>query len=74
MKSRTSARSRSGAQTPSSITCSSVMWGSARPSPVMVRQGLNHSRPAVSVPTRASLPSETTSSSFRENRVGSSAL
>ena len=40
----------------------------------MVRQGLNHSLPEVSVPTRASLPSETMSTSFMEKRVGSSAL
>jgi hypothetical protein len=32
--------------------------------PEMVRQGLNHSRPAVRVPIRASVPSEITSSSL----------
>ena len=40
----------------------------------MVRQGLNHSHPAVSVPIRASFPSETTSASFIENNVDSSDL
>ena len=50
------------------------MRGSASVSPVTVRQGLNHSRPEVNVPTRASVPSETTSASFMENKVGSSAL
>ena len=74
MKSRTSARNRLGSKTPSSITWSSVICGSASVSPVTVRQGLNHSLPEVSVPTRASLPSETTRASFIENRVGSSDL
>ena len=41
---------------------------------MMVRQGLNHSRPEVSVPIRASVPSETMSASFMENRVVNSAL
>ena len=50
------------------------MCGPASASPVMVRQGLNHSLPAVSVPRRASFPSDTTSASFMENRVGRSAL
>ncbi len=74
MKSRTRERKRTGSKTPSSITCSSVMPGSASVSPVMVRQGLNHSLPDVSVPKRASVPSETMSASFMENRVGKSAL
>ena len=46
------------------------MCGSASVSPVTVRQGLNHSRPEVRVPRRASFPSETTSASFMENRDG----
>ena len=50
------------------------MCGSASVSPVTVRQGLNHSLPDVSVPTRASFPSDTTSASFMEKRVGSSDL
>ena len=44
------------------------------PRPVMVRQGLNHSLPAVRVPMRAARPSETIKASFMENRPGSSAL
>ena len=40
----------------------------------MVRQGLNHSLPAVRVPTRAWTPSDTMSISFMEKRLGSSAL
>ena len=43
-------------------------------SPEVVRQGLNHSRPAVSVPMRASMPSETIRTAFIEKSVGSSAL
>ena len=74
MESRTSARKRPGSNTPSSITCSSVVNASASSSPVTVRQGLNHSLPAVSVPTRASLPSDTISASFVENSMGSSDL
>src|SRR5947208_5588988 len=64
MKSHTRSRKRCGAKTPSLTTCSSGSCGSARRSPETVRQGLNHSRPAVSVPTRASTPSEMTSSAF----------
>ena len=41
---------------------------------MMVRQGLNHSLPAVRLPMRASVPSETMSSSFIEKREGNSAL
>ena len=74
MKSRTSDRNRPGSKTPSSITWSSVICGSASVSPVTVRHGLNHSRPAVSVPTRAWFPSDTTSASFMENNAGSSDL
>ena len=48
--------------------------GSARVSPVVVRQGLNHSRPAVSVPIRASTPSETISAALKAKSAGSSAL
>ena len=40
----------------------------------MVRHGLNHSRPAVSVPIRASMPSDTTSSSLHAKNDGNSAL
>jgi hypothetical protein len=46
-------RKRRGAKTPSIITWISGRCGSASFSPAMVRQGLNHSRPAVSVPNRA---------------------
>ena len=45
-----------------------------RRSPETVRQGLNHSRPAVSVPTRASTPSEMTSNAFVAKSNGTSAL
>ena len=38
--------------------------------PSMVRQGMNRSQSAVSVPTRASRPSEMTSSSLKANRLG----
>ena len=48
--------------------------GSANVSPVIVRQGLNHSRPAVSVPTRASTPSDVMSTALNANRFDSSAL
>ena len=50
------------------------MCGSARTSPVIVRQGLNHSLSAVNVPIRASTPSETIKAAFIENSVGNSAL
>ena len=50
------------------------MRESAGASPVTVRHGLNHSRPAVSVPMRAWVPSETMSIAFIEKSVGSSAL
>ncbi len=50
------------------------MCGSASASPATVRHGLNHSRPAVSVPARASTPSEITSSAFVAKNDGISAL
>ena len=74
MKSRTRVKNRPGAQTPCSITWSWVNRGSAKLAPEMVRQGLNHSRPAVSVPMRACKPSETTRAAFMANSAGSSAL
>ena len=46
----------------------------ARLSPSMVRHGLNHSHPAVSVPARVCMPSEITMISFIENSEGSSDL
>ena len=48
--------------------------GRPAPRPSIVRQGLNHSRPAVSVPTRASTPSETTSSALEAKSDGISRL
>jgi hypothetical protein len=42
----------------------------ARPTPSIVRQGVNHSRPAVSVPARASTPSDATSTAFGANSDG----
>ena len=45
----------------------------ASSSPVMVRQGLNHSHPAVRVPSRASTPSDTASTALKANSEGSSA-
>ena len=74
MKSRTSERNRAGAQTPSSITCDCGIVAAARDSPEIVRHGLNHSRPAVRVPMRASSPSETMSAAFMAKSDGSSAL
>ncbi len=53
-------RSRRFSNTPSIMTCISGMLTGASVSPAIVRQGLNHSRPAVSVPMRASVPSEIT--------------
>ena len=50
------------------------MCVSASPSPEIVRQGLNHSRLAVSVPIRASTPSETMSAALKTNSIGSSVL
>ena len=73
MKSRRSARKRRFSNTPSMATWSSVRNTGASSSPEMVRQGLNHSHPAVSVPSRASTPSETASTALKVNREGSSA-
>ena len=61
-------------QMPSSITWSSGRLAAPGSWSSMVFQGLNHSFPAVRVPTLAWRPSETISISFIENRVGSSAL
>ncbi len=46
------------------------MEAAASPSPVMVRQGLNHSFPAPSVPMRACTPSEATSTALVAKRAG----
>ena len=72
MKSRTSVRNRSRSHIPSIITCSCGRCGPASLSPSIVRHGLNHSRPAVSVPMRASTPSEAMSAALKENRSESS--
>ena len=74
MKSRTSVRNRSRSNAPASITCNWGRCGSASVSPPIVRHGLNHSRPAVSVPIRASIPSEAMSTALKANRSESSAL
>ena len=74
MKSRIIASNRSREQTPSSITCNRGTVAAASASPVVVRQGLNHSFPAVSVPTRAFVPSEIMSNSFMANSEGNSSL
>ena len=73
MKSRTRAGSRRGAQTPSTSTCNCGSVGSANVSPVIVRHGLNHSHEAVSVPRRASSPSDTISTALNVNSDGISA-
>ena len=61
-------------KTPSSSTWSCGRLGSASVSPAIVRHGLNHSRPAVSAPMRASSPSDTTSAALNVNSDGTSAL
>ena len=48
--------------------------GSASVSPAIVRQGLNHSCPAVSAPMRASRPSDTTRAALNVNSDGISDL
>ncbi len=57
---------------PASVTWSCGIVGSATVSPAIMRHGLNHSYPAVSVPIRSSVPSETTSAALKANSDGSS--
>ena len=66
--------SRRGAHSPSTATCNWDADAPAFSSPSMVRHGLNHSQPPVSVPNRASTPSETPMISFMAKSVGNSAL
>ena len=52
----------------------SGLWVSATVSPEIVRHGLNHSRPALSVPARAATPSDTTRTALVAKSAGASAL
>ena len=52
-------------------TCDCGICGSASLSPPIVRRGLNHSRPAVSVPIRASRPADRACAANREKIAAS---
>jgi len=67
---RTRLRNRRGWNTPASTTCNSGRPGAASSRPLIVRQGLNHSLPAPSAPTRACTPPEAIRTALYVNSAG----